>query len=253
LAIRLRLAAKARLRLRSFSNNLTFSEKLRAASFLRLSLLTIQSSQMPVTLWHTICLKPVLAKFLASAADPAAFPQEGPPEFAFLGRSNVGKSSLINSLLGQKLAHVSSTPGKTRTINFIGLYSKLDQPHPEMLLVDLPGYGYAKLSRSISAEWPKFIEPYLKDRTTLSLALVLIDANVPPQAPDLQLTHFLRSARRDFLLVATKIDKLSGNKLRQALAALARAHGSEDILAYSAHTGAGRGELWRAIRAHMKE
>jgi GTP-binding protein len=198
-------------------------------------------------------MKAPIAKFITSAADPAAFPAEGPPEFAFLGRSNVGKSSLINSLLGRKLAHVSSTPGKTRTINFIGIYSKPDQPYPQLLLVDLPGYGYAKISRSISAEWPKFIEPYLKDRATLSLALVLIDANVPPQAPDLHLTHFLRSARREFLLVATKTDKLSGNKLRSALTELKREHGSEDILAYSARTGAGRNELWRAIHARMRE
>src|SRR6516164_2858627 len=106
-------------------------------------------------------MKPVVAKFLLAASNPSAFPGEGPPEFAFLGRSNVGKSSLINSLLGEKLAHVSSTPGRTRTINFIGIYAKASQPHPELMLVDLPGYGYAKLSRSITAEWPKFIEPYL--------------------------------------------------------------------------------------------
>src|SRR6516164_999125 len=124
-------------------------------------------------------MKAPLAKFLTSAADPKFFPQEGPPEFAFLGRSNVGKSSLINSLLGQKLAHVSSTPGRTRTINFIGIYGKQGQPHPELLLVDLPGYGYAKISREISAEWPKFIEPYLADRGTLQLAIILVDANVP--------------------------------------------------------------------------
>jgi len=198
-------------------------------------------------------LKPVLAKFITSATDPASFPTEGPPEFAFLGRSNVGKSSLINSLLGHKLAHVSSTPGRTRTINFIGIYARPNQAQPEMLLVDLPGYGYAKISRAISAEWPKFIEPYLKDRATLVLAVVLIDANVPPQAPDLQLTHFLHSAQRDFLLVATKTDKLSANKLRHALAELAQAHGIADILAYSAKTGAGRSELWRAIRARMEK
>jgi GTP-binding protein len=191
------------------------------------------------------------AKFLLSAADPAGFPAEGPPEFAFLGRSNVGKSSLINSLLGQKLAHVSSTPGRTRTINFIGIYSKPGQPHPEMLLVDLPGYGYAKISRSITAEWPKFIEPYLQDRASLQLAIVLVDSNVPPQAPDKQLIDFLRHADREFLVVATKADKLSGNKLRQALTTLAREHEIESVLPYSAKTGAGKGELWREIRVRM--
>jgi GTP-binding protein len=198
-------------------------------------------------------MKPIHAKFLLSAADPAGFPAEGPPEFAFLGRSNVGKSSLINSLLGQKVAHVSSTPGRTRTINFIGIYAKPGQPHPEMMLVDLPGYGYAKISRSITAEWPKFIEPYLTDRPTLELAIVLIDSNVPAQSPDKQLIDFLRHADRDFLVVATKSDKLSGNKLRQVLTTLARDHEIETgaILPYSAKTGAGKSELWREIRARV--
>ncbi len=196
-------------------------------------------------------MKPIPAKFLTSAASASAFPAAGPPEFAFLGRSNVGKSSLINSLLGQKLAHVSSTPGRTRTINFIGIYAKAGQLHPELMLVDLPGYGYAKISRSITAEWPKFIEPYLRERTTLQLAIVLVDANVPAQERDRQLIEFLRAAGREFLVVATKTDKLSANKLRHALAMLAREHGVHAILAYSAKTGAGRSELWREIRARM--
>ena len=196
-------------------------------------------------------MKPPIAKFLTSAADPKFFPAEGPPEFAFLGRSNVGKSSLINSLLGQKMAHVSSTPGRTRTINFIGIYAKPSHPHPELMFVDLPGYGYAKLSKEISAEWPKFIEPYLKDRETLALSIVLIDSNVPAQTPDRQLIDFLRSAGRDFLVVATKADKLSGNKLRSALAKLARDHGIATLLPYSARTGDGRAELWREIRSRV--
>lgn len=194
-------------------------------------------------------MKAPIAKFLTSAADPQHFPAPGPPEFAFLGRSNVGKSSLINSLLGQKLAHVSSTPGRTRTINFIGIYSKPGQPYPEMLLVDLPGYGYAKIAREISAEWPKFIEPYLKQRETLALSIVLIDSNIPSQEPDRQLIHFLKTIGRDFLVVATKTDKLSGNKLRGALNFLAREHGVDAVLPYSARTGAGRAELWREIRS----
>lgn len=196
-------------------------------------------------------MKPLVASFLTSATHPDGFPREGPPEFAFLGRSNVGKSSLINSMLGQKLAHVSSTPGRTRTINFIGIYSKPGQPDPELLLVDLPGYGFAKISKSISAEWPKFIEPYLQERQTLQLAIVLIDVNVPPQPSDQQLIQFLQHARRDFLVVGTKTDKLSTNKLKSALSMLAREHGVSSVLAYSARTGAGRAELWRAIRAQV--
>jgi GTP-binding protein len=197
-------------------------------------------------------MKPVIAKFVTAASAPAGFPAEGPPEFAFLGRSNVGKSSLINSLLGQKLAHVSSTPGRTRTINFIGIYRKQEQPNPELMLVDLPGYGYAKISREISAEWPKFIEPYLHQRTALQLCIALVDANVPPQTSDRQLLDFLRAAGRDFLVVATKTDKLSGNKVRAALSLLEREHGISGIVAYSVQTGAGRSELWRAIQSRVK-
>ena len=197
-------------------------------------------------------MKPIIAKFLTAAGNPDAFPAEGPPEFAFLGRSNVGKSSLINSLLGQKMAHVSSTPGRTRTINFIGIFGKSTQPQPDMLLVDLPGYGYARLSRSITAEWPKFIEPYLQDREPLRLSVILIDVNVPPQPPDQQLMEFLRHGGREFLVVGTKSDKLSGNKLRAALAGLARAHQVEAILPYSAKTGEGKNELWREIRARLE-
>jgi GTP-binding protein len=192
-------------------------------------------------------MKPQIAKFIIAAGDTSLFPREGPPEFAFLGRSNVGKSSLINSLLGQKIAHVSSTPGRTQTINFIGIYDKPTQPDPKLLLVDLPGYGYAKISREISSEWPKFIEPYITERATLQLAIILIDANVPPQASDRQLTDFFRSMGREFLVVATKTDKLSGNKLRNTLGMLAREHEIDSILPYSAKTGAGKVELWRHI------
>ncbi|HET6843975.1 MAG TPA: ribosome biogenesis GTP-binding protein YihA/YsxC [Candidatus Angelobacter sp.] len=192
-------------------------------------------------------MKPQIAKFIIAAGDTSLFPREGPPEFAFLGRSNVGKSSLINSLLGQKIAHVSSTPGRTQTINFIGIYDKPTQPAPKLLLVDLPGYGYAKISREISSEWPKFIEPYITERAALQLAIILIDANVPPQASDRQLTDFFRSMGREFLVVATKTDKLSGNKLRNTLGMLAREHEIDSILPYSAKTGAGKVELWRHI------
>jgi GTP-binding protein len=147
---------------------------------------------------------------------------------------------------------VSSTPGRTRMINFIGVYAKPTQPNPELMLVDLPGYGYAKISRSISAEWPKFIEPYLSDRNALRLAIVLIDSNIPAQAPDQQLIEFLQHAQRDFIVVATKADKLSANKLRSSLSQLAKDHGIAGILPYSAKTGGGRAELWREIRSRAQ-
>ena len=145
----------------------------------------------------------VHTKFVISAASPQQFPAAGLPEIAFLGRSNVGKSSVINSLVGKKLARTSSTPGRTRSINFFEV-RWAGKPRPEVLFTDLPGYGYAKISREISQEWPKFIEPYLKERPTLALCLVLIDVNVPPQPGDEQMVKFLRALGRRFVIVATR-------------------------------------------------
>src|SRR5579872_6477356 len=172
----------------------------------------------------------VIAKFLKSAAAPEHFPAEGIPEVAFLGRSNVGKSSLINALLGSKLAHVSSTPGRTRTINFFGIFRNTAHAEPEFVLADLPGYGYAKISKSISSEWPKFIEPYLAERGSLSLAVCLIDSNVPPQESDVHLLAWLRHHERQHLVVATKCDRLSGNKLTNSMRTLKEALEVEEII-----------------------
>src|ERR1700716_4050404 len=119
----------------------------------------------------------VMTRFLAAATDVAHFPVFELPEIAFLGRSNVGKSSVINSLVGTKLARTSSTPGRTRSINFFEIRWP-GKPEPELIFTDLPGYGYAKISREISTEWPKFIEPYLNERATLALCLVMVDVNV---------------------------------------------------------------------------
>jgi GTP-binding protein len=189
----------------------------------------------------------VLARFLASATDVSHFPAPGLPEIAFLGRSNVGKSSVINSLVGSKLARTSSTPGRTRSINFFDVRWP-GKPRPELVFADLPGYGYAKISREISEEWPRFIEPYLHERPTLALCIALIDANIPPQQTDLQLLEFLNSSGREFLLVATKSDRLSNNRLQTALRNLSNSYPSARLLPYSAKTGFGREELWRQIR-----
>ncbi|MBV8631745.1 MAG: YihA family ribosome biogenesis GTP-binding protein [Silvibacterium sp.] len=189
----------------------------------------------------------VYPKFLLSAHSPAQFPEPSVPEVAFLGRSNVGKSSLLNALLGSKMAKVSSTPGRTRAINFFSIADSPQRQQPQMYFADLPGYGYAKISKSITAEWPKFIEPYLAQRPTLALCLCLVDSNVPPQESDAQLIHFLRSAGRSFLVVATKADKLSGNGRAKARAALTTGLDVDDLLLCSAKTGAGLKELWSAI------
>jgi GTP-binding protein len=189
----------------------------------------------------------VLSRFMASATDAAHFPAPTLPEIAFLGRSNVGKSSVINSLVGIKLARTSSTPGRTRAINFFEIRWP-GKPHPELIFADLPGYGYAKISREISQEWPKFIEPYLNERPTLSLCVALIDANVPPQQSDRQLLDFLSSSGRAFLLVATKSDRLSNNQLHNTLRKLTQEYPAARLLPFSAKTGAGRDELWKKIR-----
>ena len=184
-------------------------------------------------------------QFLLSALSPAQFPAPGLPEIAFLGRSNVGKSSLLNALVGEKAAKVSSTPGRTRAINFFLL---LDQAQKTaMRFADLPGYGYAKISKSISAEWPKFIEPYLAERDGLRLCVCLVDSNVPPQPRDSQLFDWLRHAGRSFVVVATKIDRLSGNERTRNLAALKKGLELDGILPVSAKTGAGIKELWTRI------
>src|SRR5215475_8125314 len=163
----------------------------------------------------------VLSRFIAAATDASHFPAPSVPEVAFLGRSNVGKSSVINSLVGTKLARTSSTPGRTRSINFFEIRWP-GKPRPDLIFADCPGYGYAKIAREISEEWPRFIEPYLHERATLALCIALVDVNVPPQRSDRQLLHFLSSSGRQFLLVATKSDRLSNNQLSNVLRTLGR-------------------------------
>ena len=187
------------------------------------------------------------SRFVTSAVAPAHFPPPGLPEIAFLGRSNVGKSSLINSLVGEKIAKTSSTPGRTQMINFFEIQWH-GRSAPEMQFADLPGYGYARVPKAIKSEWSKFIDPYLRDRATLALCVVLVDMNVPPQEKDAQLIDFLASADRDYIIAATKSDKLSGNKRKNALTALAQAYPKSRILPYSSKTGDGRTELWRELR-----
>ncbi|MDE3186661.1 MAG: YihA family ribosome biogenesis GTP-binding protein [Acidobacteriota bacterium] len=186
-------------------------------------------------------------QFLLSAMAAAQFPAPGVPEIAFLGRSNVGKSSLLNALVGEKAAKVSQTPGRTRAINFFAL---LDQSQRRKLVfADLPGYGYAKISKSISAGWPAFIEPYLAERDTLGLCICLVDSNVPPQRGDRQLIDWLRHTGRNFAVVATKIDRLSGNERTRNLLALKKGLELDELLPISSKTGNGVKELWARIEA----
>jgi GTP-binding protein len=189
----------------------------------------------------------VFTKFLLSALAPEQFPPATAPEFAFLGRSNVGKSSLINGLLGEKAAKVSASPGRTRAINFFALSDSATAREPRLLLADLPGYGYAKISKSISAEWPKFINPYLEERANLVLCICLVDSNIPVQASDEQLIASLKGMGRSFLVVGTKADKLSGNDKPKAVARLKEGLGLSELLLCSSKTGYGTKELWAQI------
>jgi len=182
---------------------------------------------------------------MLSAVSAEQFPKASVPEIAFLGRSNVGKSSLLNALVGAKAAKVSSTPGRTRAINFFEVSG--ERGAAKMIFADLPGYGYAKISKSISAEWPKFIEPYLATRETLALCICIVDAIVPARPNDRQLLDWLRSVDRELLVVATKVDRLSGNERTRNLAALERELEFDAILPVSAKTGYGIAELWGKI------
>ena len=189
---------------------------------------------------------------MMSVSDASHFPAPALPEVAFLGRSNVGKSSVINSLLGTKIAKTSSIPGRTRSINFFEIRWP-GKPEAELVFTDLPGYGYAKISRDISQQWPSFIDPYLKERPCLALCVTLIDVNVPPQPADRQLLDFLSGIGRPTLIVATKSDRLSGNQLPNALQTLAQEYPQSPILPFSARTGAGRQELWQEIRKQTSD
>ena len=154
------------------------------------------------------------ADFLTSAAKSGQYPDETLPEVAFAGRSNVGKSSLINTLTGRKaLAKVSSSPGKTRTINFFLIDGA-------WRIVDLPGYGYAKVSKSESQAWGKMMESYLENRSNLRKVVQLVDCRHAPTAQDKQMYEYLRYYGLDGLVVATKADKLSRNELNKNLAVI---------------------------------
>jgi GTP-binding protein len=191
-------------------------------------------------------------KFLLSATSASQFPEPSVPEIAFLGRSNVGKSSLINALLGEPAARVSASPGRTRAINFFALHGR-SNAHPELILADLPGYGYAKISRSISAEWPSFINPYLAKRETLAGCVCLVDLNVPPQPGDVQLAEYLESIKRQRITVGTKADKLSGNQRTVALKKLYLALDTDEIVACSAKNRRGIDAVWTAIMKMVAE
>lgn len=186
------------------------------------------------------------ATFVKSAFKETDWPRDPRPEIAFLGRSNVGKSSFINSLLGVRgLARTSSTPGRTQSLNFFLI-------NEQFWFVDLPGYGYARAPKDVQAQWSAAANNYLAKRRQLVLSVHLIDARHEPAARDLQLHEWLTHHDKPFLVVATKADKLSRNELARNLARARRALQTPAVLPYSAVTGGGRDVVWRSISDAVK-
>jgi GTP-binding protein len=182
-----------------------------------------------------------MARFIISAARPEQFPPETGSEVAFLGRSNVGKSSLLNALTGAgELAFTSARPGCTQLINFY----EVDGGYR---FVDLPGYGFAKVPQDITRQWKKLIESYLFNRGSLRLCVLLLDARRGWMEKDLELRDWLERHGRAFVVAATKVDKLKSQKERhQSLKALREGYSGE-IFECSAVTGRGVREIWQAI------
>jgi GTP-binding protein len=191
-------------------------------------------------------MKITSAEFLKSAFKEADWLHDAKPEIAFLGRSNVGKSSLMNSLLGVRgLARTSSTPGRTRALNFFLINGRFH-------FVDLPGYGYARAPKQMKAEWSVAATDYLAKRAPLVLSIHIVDSRHEPTKQDLQLHEWLEHYQRPHLIVATKSDKLSNNELRRNIDRIGRALNSKHIVAYSANTGRGREEVWGALEEALK-
>ena len=185
-----------------------------------------------------------------SAVGPAQYPDTGYPEIVFAGRSNVGKSSLINSLCGQRaLARISSQPGKTQTINFFSI-------NDQFYLVDLPGYGYAERSRGQRREWGEFITNYLRDRDRLALIVHLIDLRHEPMVNDKEAAQWLTGLGIPYVIVGTKADKITRGKRQAHIAVIRKDLGltsNVPALVYSSETGEGRDDLWRYIRGILAE
>ena len=194
-------------------------------------------------------MKVTSAEFVKSAFERVHWPADSKPEIAFLGRSNVGKSSLLNSLLQRKgLARTSNTPGRTQSINYFlvngasggGFY-----------FVDLPGYGFAKVSKSMREDWGKMAEEYLSDRDELVLSIQLVDSRHKPSKLDLQLHDWLVFHEKKHIIVATKADKLSVNELNKQVRLIESEMQGSKVITYSSQTGKGRDAVWSAIAAEL--
>ena len=183
----------------------------------------------------------IQAEFVISAVSARDFPREEIPEIVFAGRSNVGKSSMINRITGMaKLARTSSTPGKTQSINFY----RIDNA---FYFVDLPGYGYAKAAKSAVEQWKKLIDQYFENRSTIVLVIQLVDSRMPPTNLDLRLSEWLAKLNMPRMIVATKSDKLSNTQRIASMRVIASSFGTQSTIMSSAETGAGCREIWKQV------
>ncbi len=192
-------------------------------------------------------MKVTSAEFIKSAFNMAHWTTDGLPEISFLGRSNVGKSSLLNSLLLRKgLARTSNTPGRTQSINFFLVNEKF-------YFTDLPGYGYARVSKTMRADWGKMAEEYLAHRQELALSIQLIDSRHLPTELDKQLNEWLHFHKKNHIIVATKSDKLSSNKLQKSLQEIEKALPESKIISFSSVTGKGKESIWNEISQSLNK
>lgn len=187
---------------------------------------------------------PMEVSFFKSATLPEQFPPADRPEIAFAGRSNVGKSSLINRLVNsRKLARTSSSPGRTRSINFFSVGKTL-------FLTDLPGYGYAGVPLHIRRDWKKLVETYLKKRTNLKAVVVIMDIRRKPGQGDLDLLNWLKAFQIKSIIVLTKVDKLSKSRVNRQIDLISNQLLKESFdqpITFSAKTGQGKQEIWERI------
>ena len=185
------------------------------------------------------------ASLTISAVSPKQYPETSFPDIAFAGRSNVGKSSFINKLLNRKsLARTSSKPGKTATINFYNIDNTVN-------FVDLPGYGYAEVSKAEKLKWAKMIETYLNGRETLKVTVLIVDARHKPTKDDISMAQWIRSRHGFLFVVATKCDKISKTKLNDALDEVYYTLNLTDddiMIPFSAETGLGVDDAWEAFK-----
>jgi len=194
-------------------------------------------------------MKITSAEFIKSAVWPPQYPPATLPEIAFAGRSNVGKSSLINTLVGRKnLAKTSNTPGRTQLINFFTINEKIS-------FVDLPGYGFAKVSQSVKKNWGEMVEAYLKERQSLALVIFILDIRRDPSKDDLSLRDWLEHYRIPYLYVLTKADKLSNNQSVSQRSKIERnlhAEAGRGIILFSAKTEKGKNDIWQVLEDRLR-